>query len=291
MKKKFFLLILLFILPLVGCVDQSGPLLEQSDEPSVVVTSVVVAEILDALDIDNVIGVPESQSFNLPERFDDVKRIGAPMSPDMEQIALLAPDWILAPVSLEADLAPQFANININAAFLNLSSIEGMYQSILELGELFDREEEAEALVEDFFESMDEFGEKIYGEESPTVLILMGLPGSYIVATELSYVGNLVKLAGGTNVYEDEEGSDFVNINAEDMLERDPDIILLTSHALPEQVEAMFEEEFAENEIWSHFRAVEDGRVYTLSHELFGMSANFRYEAALIELQRIFFGE
>ena len=31
--------------------------------------------------------------------------------------------------------------------------------------------------------------------------ILMGLPGSYIIATENSYVGSLVELAGGENVY------------------------------------------------------------------------------------------
>ncbi len=40
------------------------------------------------------------------------------------------------------------------------------------------------------------------GKESPRVLVLMGLPGSYIVATENSYVGSLVKLARGVNVYQ-----------------------------------------------------------------------------------------
>ena len=68
------------------------------------------------------------------------------------------------------------------------------------------------------------------------MLILMGLPGSYVVATESSYVGSLVKLAGGVNVYGDGDGQDFLNINPEDMVEKAPDIILRTSHALPEQV-------------------------------------------------------
>lgn len=68
------------------------------------------------------------------------------------------------------------------------------------------------------------------------MLILMGLPGSYVVATESSYVGSLVKLAGGVNVYGDGNGQDFLNINPEDMVEKAPDIILRTSHALPEQV-------------------------------------------------------
>ena len=42
----------------------------------------------------------------------------------------------------------------------------------------------------------------------------MGLPGSYIVATENSYVGSLVEMAGGQNVYAgtDEE---FLSANTE----------------------------------------------------------------------------
>lgn len=54
----------------------------------------------------------------------------------------------------------------------------------------------------------------------------MGLPGSYIVATDNSYVGSLVKLAGGTNVYGDGGGEEFLTANTEDMQTKDPDIIL-----------------------------------------------------------------
>ena len=44
------------------------------------------------------------------------------------------------------------------------------------------------------------FNEKIANKKKPKVLVLMGLPGSYMAATEKSYVGNLVKLAGGENI-------------------------------------------------------------------------------------------
>ena len=120
-------------------------------------------------------------------------------------------------------------------------------------------------------------------------LILMGLPGSYVVATESSYVGNLVKLAGGNNVYGDGDGQDFLNVNPEDMLVKDPDIILRTSHAMPEQVMEMFDREFKEDDIWSHFRAVEENQVYDLDNEYFGMSATFRYKEALKKLDPILF--
>ena len=63
-----------------------------------------------------------------------------------------------------------------------------MYASISDLGQKFDREEQAQALVDEFNAFMEEYKKKNEGKESPRVLVLMGLPGSYIVATENSYV-------------------------------------------------------------------------------------------------------
>lgn len=119
---------------------------------------------------------------------------------------------------------------------MDLKSTEGMYESILALGKMLGKEEEAEKLHQEFEDFKNDFAQKHNEQEAPTVLILMGLPGSYVVATESSYVGSLVKLAGGVNVYGDGNGQDFLNINPEDMVEKAPDIILRTSHALPEQV-------------------------------------------------------
>ena len=115
-------------------------------------------------------------------------------------------------------------------------------------------------------------------------------PGSYIVATENSYVGSLVKLAGGVNVYQGTD-QEFLNANTEDMQSKDPDIIVRAAHALPDDVVEMFKEEFETNDIWKHFRAVQEGRVYDLSYDKFGMSAKFNYPEALEELQPMLYGE
>ena len=138
---------------------------------------------------------------------------------------------------------------------------------------------------------MDDYRDKNAGKESPKVLVLMGLPGSYIVATDNSYVGSLVKLAGGTNVYGDGGGEEFLNANTEDMQTKDPDIILRAAHALPDEVKQMFADEFERNDIWKHFRAVQNGKVYDLNSSLFNMSANFKYPQALEELEPMLYGE
>ena len=255
--------------------------------PKIIATSPATADICDKLDLD-LVGVCSSSISTIPERYQDVTTVGTAMSPDMEIVASLKPDWILSPISLQSDLQPKYENIGTDWAFLNLRSVQGMYRSIQELGEIFDREEQADALVKEFQDFYEKYKKKNEGKDHPKVLILMGLPGSYIIATEKSYVGSLVALAGGENVYTD-SSQEFLTVNTEDMKTKEPDIILRAAHALPDQVVEMFNEDFKTNDIGKHFDSVKNGRVYDLTYENFGMSATFRYPKALEELQPILY--
>lgn len=292
--KKIFSLCLAWALALSasGCVNQHP---EQntddvSGEVRIVATSPAAVDICDRLELD-LVGVCSSTLSTIPERYQNVTTVGTAMSPDLEILKSLNPDYVLSPNSLQSDLQPKYASIGVNSLFLNLRSVEGMYASIEGLGEKFGREEQAQALVEEYEQFMEEYRSQNEGKESPTVLVLMGLPGSYIVATESSYVGNLVKLAGGINVYGDGDGQEFLTANTEDMKTKEPDIILRAAHALPDDVVEMFKEEFETNDIWKHFEAVQKGRVYDLPYELFGMSAKFNYPDALEVLQPLLYGE
>ena len=290
--KKIFSLCLAGALALSasGCVNQHP---EQntddvSGEVRIVATSPAAVDICDRLELD-LVGVCSSTLSTIPGRYQDVTTVGTAMSPDLEILKSLNPDYVLSPNSLQSDLQPKYASIGVNSLFLNLRSVEGMYASIEGLGEKFGCEEQAQALVEEYEQFMEEYRSQNEGKESPTVLVLMGLPGSYIVATESSYVGNLVKLAGGINVYGD--GQEFLTANTEDMKTKEPDIILRAAHALPDDVVEMFKDEFETNDIWKHFEAVQEGRVYDLPYELFGMSAKFNYPDALEVLQPLLYGE
>jgi iron complex transport system substrate-binding protein len=236
-------------------------------------------EIMDRLGVD-LVGIPHSNLTKAPERYKDVPEIGMPMSPDIELIRSMSPNIVLSPSSLEPDLRPKYEAAGLGCYFLDLKSVDGMYRSIAKLGDMTDRRDEAKALTDEYDSFLAGYAASREGEAPPRALVLMGLPGSYIVATEHSYVGDLVRMAGCENVYAGET-EEFIAANTEDMLERDPDIILRAAHALPDDVVEMFAEEFAENDIWKHFRAVEAGRVYDLPYEQFGMSATFLYPKAL----------
>lgn len=287
------LALLAVLLTGTGCVNQH-PEGESGSKNAVtnarlVATSPAVAQICSRLDLD-LVGVCETSS-TLPDEYQDLTTVGMAMNPDLEIIKSLEPDMILSPSSLENDLGPKYEGADLDAIFLDLKSVEGMYESISDLGERYDRTTEANALLAEFERFMTTYQDQNAGKESPRVLVLMGLPGSYIVATDNSYVGSLVKLAGGINVYGDGDGEEFLNANTEDMKTKEPDVILRAAHAMPDKVKAMFAEEFETNDIWKHFTAVQNGQVYDLDPSLFNMSANFSYVDALEELQPMLYGE
>ncbi|MBQ8108324.1 MAG: heme ABC transporter substrate-binding protein IsdE [Ruminococcus sp.] len=295
-KKIVSLVLCVCMAGLAGCVDQhpeeSKPAHSKAAYENVrlIATSPAAADICDKLELD-LVGVCKSNISTIPSRYDNATQVGMAMSPDVEIVKSLDPDWVISPSTLQGDLQPKYAGIGVQSIFLNLKSVEGMYQSIDDLGLMFGKEEQAKKLTDEYNRFITEYKGKNEGKQRPKVLVLMGLPGSYIIATESSYVGSLVKLAGGENVYGDGDGKEFLNVNTEDMKLKEPDVILRCAHALPEDVVEMFNEEFRTNDIWKHFDAVANGRVHDLSYEYFGMSANFSYPKALEELQPLLYPE
>src|SRR5690625_138794 len=256
----------------------------------IISTTVALTEIMDKLEID-LIGVPTSYK-DLPERYKDAAEAGMAMEPDMEIIRSLKPTDVLSATTLEHEfeLNTAFDDAKVPVTFVDMESVEGMYEGILELGEKYDRTEIAEGIVADFEQKLAEIEKEIEGKESPTVLILLGIPGSYLVATENSYIGDLVRRAGGVNAIQGEE-VEYISSNTENLQQSNPDVILRAAHGMPDEVVEMFDKEFKENDIWKHFNAVENDRVYDLEETRFGTTANLAAVEALEELVDMLYPE
>lgn len=297
MKKKLIscLVIVMMLICMTGCASLPSQALESNNsgtkDISIAATSVAICEILDALEYDNVIAVPET-SGDLPERYAKTKTIGSSMNPDLELVKSVNPDLVLSPQSLETSLAEQYTSAGISSAFLDLSSVQGMYNAIDSLGELLGKEERAAAIRADYESYMGEYTKK--EAENNSCMILMCFPdGFYLLATEKSYVGNLVELAGGENVYANYEGDEngIVSINPEDMIQKNPDKIFVFAHYDEESAFSYMKEEFETNTTWQYYDAVKNGKVYYLPAEYFGMSATFEWTEAMDYLYPIFYEE
>ncbi|QQP14844.1 heme ABC transporter substrate-binding protein IsdE [Lysinibacillus agricola] len=290
------------LLVVVGCSDgdkqektetpkekaQSSAEATDENEHRIIAGTVVIAEILDKLELD-AIAVPETEK-TLAKRFDDLPTIGNAMEPDMEIVKSLNPTDVLSVSTLEYDLQDKFKQLKIPVHFLNFQSVDGMLSEIKTLGERYDRVEQAEELVNGLQKNIDAVQTVAGSKEGPRVLILLGIPGSYLVATENSYAGDLVKRAGGINVMAGQD-AEYLSSNTEYLHNSNPDIILRLSHGMPDEVVKMFDEEFKTNDIWKHFDAVKNGKVYDLEEELFGTTASLQVPQALGQLMEIFYRE
>lgn len=256
------------------------------DQLGVISTTVAITEFLDALDV-GLVGVPTSYK-DLPERYEGVPEIGSPMSPDMELIMSLQPKEVLSVTSLKFEVEDTFKEAGIETTYLDFESIDSMKKEILKLGEKYDRTEKAKEITQTFDDKIDEIAEKTAGKEKPKVLILLGIPGSYLVGTDQSYLGDLVEKAGGENVFSNQD-VEFLSSNTEHLQQTQPDVILRAAHGMPDEVVEMFEKEFKENDIWKHFEAVENDRVYDLEETVFGTAGNIRATEALDDLYEMLY--
>ncbi|MFJ7404579.1 MULTISPECIES: heme ABC transporter substrate-binding protein IsdE [unclassified Lysinibacillus] len=255
-------------------------------ENRIIAGTVVIADILDKLELD-AIAVPETEK-ELAKRFEGLPTIGNAMEPDMEIVKSLTPTDVLSVSTLQYDLEDKFEQLKIPVNFLNFQSVDAMMAEIKTLGERYDRKAQAEDLLTGLQKNIDAIQTVAANKEGPRVLILLGIPGSYLVATENSYAGDLVKRAGGINVMEGQK-AEYLSSNTEYLHNSNPDIILRLSHGMPDEVVKMFDEEFKTNDIWKHFDAVNNGKVYDLEEELFGTTASLQAPQALGQLMEIFY--
>ena len=285
-KKKIIALLSVTMLTfMVGCSSSESNesnVTNSNGEEVVVATSVAVTEILDKLGVE-VSGVPTT-SYELPESTKDATEVGSPMNPDLEIIKSLNPTCVVSVDTLGSDFEKQFTENNIPSMFVNLSTVDGLKETIVNLGEKFDKSEKAAEIIAELENKENELNLS-KKENKEDVLILFGAPGSVMVSTDNSYVGNLVKIAGGNNIFESESSS-FIQVNMEEIIKRNPDKILIMTHAVPEEAKKTVEEEFAKA-TWQQLDAIKNNKVYYLENGYFGMSANLKVIEALDKLGAI----
>ena len=280
---------IILLVSIAGCQapkKETAKQVKSEGKERIVATTVAVTEIMDALEVD-LIGVPTSTK-DLSKRYKGLPEVGNPMSPDMEKVKSLKPSEVLSVTTLEYELKPVFDGVGMKANFLDLTSLKNMQNSISNLGKQYGREKQAEAVVTKLDNKVAEIQKAVKGKKEPTVLILFRCTGELFLATEHSYIGDLVKQLGGKNIVQGEQ-VEYLASNTEYLKKADPDIILRAAHGMPDEVVEMFDKEFKTNDIWKHFAAVKNNRVYDLEERLFGTTGNLAATEALDELKKMMY--
>ena len=303
--KNLLSMILVAGMMLVGCqndgqdVDQSteNPQPDQAvqeetlvEEVKVVSATVSATNVLAKLDAE-VVGVPTTTQ-TLPAQYADLPEVGQAMSPDLEIVASLEPDLFIMDSNFQASVEESLSQYGLNTFFFETGSYSDFTNSIKQLGVEINREDEAKKLVSGIEASVTKALEK-KGDNSPTVAIIFGAGENFMLATDTSYLGDLVKTLGATNITSKLEGdmsSAYVQFSLEQILAENPDYVLRFAHGNIEETAKMFDAAFDSNEAYQQLDAVKSGKVYDLDPTIFNVSANLEITTAIETLGEIFYG-
>lgn len=303
--KNLLSMILVAGMMLVGCqndgqdVDQSteNPQPDQAvqeetlvEEVKVVSATVSATNVLAKLDAE-VVGVPTTTQ-TLPAQYADLPEVGQAMSPDLEIVASLEPDLFIMDSNFQASVEESLSQYGLNTFFFETGSYSDFVNSIKQLGVEINREDEAKKLVNEIEASVTKALEK-KGDQSPTVAVIFGAGENFMLATDTSYLGDLVKTLGATNITSKLDGdmsSGYVQFSLEQILAQNPDYVLRFAHGNIEQTKKMFDEAFDANDAYQELDAVKSEKVYDLDPTIFNVSANLEITTAIETLGEIFYG-
>ena len=132
---------------------------------------------------------------------------------------------------------------------------------------------------------------KVSGREGPKVLILFSSSKSVTCELPGALTGDMADMLGAENIVSDIpiEGSTRVQFSMERIVERDPDIILITTMGDVEKCKDRIKEDIESNQAWGALRAVKEGNVYYLPKEFYIYKPNAKYPEAVEYLAKILY--
>lgn len=263
---------------------------ETQEDLKVVAATVSGTQVLDKLDA-NVVGIPTTK-LEIPEQYKGLPEVGQSMSPDLEIVASLEPDLFIMDSMFEENVKESMQNYDINTFFLDTGTYSAYIEDIKELGEELNKQEEATTLVNELKE-VEKSVSELKKDKEVSVAIIFGSGENFMLATETSYLGDLAKTVGATNITTNlntDVESPYIQFSLEQILNENPDYILRFAHGELEETKKAFDDAFDKNPAYKELDAVKNNKVFDLDPSIFNVSANLQVKDAITKLGEILYG-
>lgn len=169
-------------------------------------------------------------SSNYPESVQSLEIVGDFNGPDVEKIVSMEPDLVLAGNTLQQDAIDSLRGLGITVASVEATSFDQISQSILLIGQMIGRDEEAQTLNTEMTQAIVGVQESA-SQEGKTVYYAMsyGDAGNWTSGPG-SFINTIIALAGGIAVTDaDSSLPQWLEYPVEDLAAANPDIILADS--------------------------------------------------------------
>jgi iron complex transport system substrate-binding protein len=194
-------------------------------------------------------------------------RLATYPGPSIETIVGLKPDLVVALAQRDEDLA-QIRSQGIPVVKLFPRDFDATVQSIVTMGRVLGAEDVANMIASDMLSRRNAVVAAVADAPRPRVYeeLDASAPDKPFAAGPNGFYGQLIDLAGGDNVFGDLPG-DAGQVGAESVVERDPEIIILTDGDLPFNPQTP--EMVAARPGWDSVTAVQNAAIYAVPADLY----------------------
>lgn len=222
-------------------------------------------EILYALGLGSkIIGV--SEYCNYPEDTANKQKIPTGQNMNVESLIALKPDLIfIGKMSVMDDQIKQMEDAGIRIVVTEANSLLQTYEVIGLIGTVMGKQNEAAALVDGMKKGFEDIKKSVEGKTPVSVYVEVS-PLQYGLWScgKNTFIQELLDIVGATNIFNDIEG--WASVSEEQVLERNPAIILTTSSELTGIADPVGEINSRAN--WNSIDAVKNNRVLMLDGDM-----------------------
>jgi len=258
---------------IVTVVDDSGVEIGLKEYPnSVISLAPSITEIVFAIDAgDLVVGVTDYDNY--PYDFSEwvqagnMTSVGSFDNPSLEVIVSLDPDLILATGGVLGETITTLRDMNYKVVVLDPTTLNGVLDNIELAGKLTNKNAEATSLIDEIDSRIADVEEIVAtADYIPTVYYEVWYdPTSLWTAGSQAWQHELIEIAGGKNLFEDQDLEYFLS-SAEAVIDRNPDIMIV-----PEEHGVNFWGSFDDIKNrpgWETINALQNDRIYDIDSDL-----------------------
>ncbi|MBQ9635108.1 MAG: ABC transporter substrate-binding protein [Acidaminococcaceae bacterium] len=243
-----------------------------------------------------VVGRPSStHESEIPASMKNVEDVGHVFNINMEKVVGLKPDLVFINAQLYQKFIKMLETNNINAIVLQPKTIEDTKKAIGIVGKAYGKAAEAEKLAKEMDAKIASTVAKIPKDQKKKIVILHATPSTVTVELENSIAGNVAQKLGFINVA---QGSTAIQgkpekapYSIEVLVEKDPDIIFITSMGAKDKIEKRLKADVQGNPAYAALTAVKNNKVFILPEELFLLTPGLRYPEAVEYMAKDVFPE
>lgn len=189
----------------------------------IVSSSPSITEILFALGLgDSIVGV--SNSCDYPEEAQSKPQLFDFAGPNIEGLLSAKPDIILSDVAygIPEDTMTILKNSNVTIVLMTYNSVDDVLDNILLIGQITDKNKEADLLVKKISADIDSVAAKAKKQPQKSVFINIG--DLYTTGAN-TYMDDMLNKLGAKNIAA-EAGQGWLQLPVETLLEKDPDVYI-----------------------------------------------------------------